>query len=58
MGIDSFKYVWVLDKLKVNMNMVSPMITPCGNSRPASTMGPSLSLQVTESLSKTIIGTS
>ena len=38
MGKGSFKYAWVLEKLKLNMNVVSALISPCGNSRPASIM--------------------
>ena len=36
MGKGSFKYAWVLDKLKAECELVSPLISPCGNSRPAS----------------------
>merc|ERR1711904_444286 len=32
----SFKYAWVLDKLKAERE-VSPLILPCGSSRPQST---------------------
>ena len=46
MGKGSFKYAWVLDKL--NVSVVSPLISPCGNLRPASTMLPSLMPQDTD----------
>ena len=47
MGKGSFKYAWVLEKLKAE-SVVSPLISPCGNLRPASTMLPSLMPQDTE----------
>ena len=52
MGKGSFKYAWVLDNLKLNVSVVSPLISPCGNLRPASTMLPSLMPQDTETSSK------
>nr|KAF6346903.1 hypothetical protein mPipKuh1_010638 [Pipistrellus kuhlii] len=36
MGNDSFKHAWVLDKRKAEWEQISPLISPCGNSRPAS----------------------
>ena len=38
---------------KLNVSVVSPLISPCGNLRPASTMLPSLMPQDTETSSKT-----
>ena len=49
----SFKYAWIFDKLKLNMSMVSPLISPCGNLRPACIMLPSLMPQDIETSSKT-----
>ena len=51
MGKGSFKYAWVLDKL--NVSVVSPLISPCASLRPASTVLPSLMPQNTETSSKT-----
>ncbi|KAF5927594.1 hypothetical protein HPG69_000497 [Diceros bicornis minor] len=36
MGEGSFRYTRVLDKLKTELSMVSSLISPCGNLRPAS----------------------
>ena len=29
MGKGSFKYAWLLDKLKLSMSVVSPLMSPC-----------------------------
>merc|ERR1719322_1600073 len=42
MGKGSFKYAWVLDKLKADVNVVSLLISLCGNLRLPNTMSPSL----------------
>merc|ERR1719213_803901 len=42
MGKGSFKYAWVLDKRRLSVSVVSPLISPSGSSRLASTMSPSL----------------
>merc|ERR1719351_223935 len=44
MGKGSFKYAWVLDKLRLNVNVVSLLISLCGNLRLPNTMSPSLML--------------
>merc|ERR1739848_916402 len=58
MGKGSFKYAWVLDKLKLNVNVVSPSILLSGSSKPTSTMSPSLTLQVRDFIKNMITGTS
>merc|ERR1711880_41589 len=47
MGKGSFKYAWVLDKLKAEPSAVSPLTSPSGSSRPPSTTSPSLTPRVT-----------
>jgi translation elongation factor EF-1alpha len=52
-GKGSFKYAWVLDKLKAERERVSPSISPCGSSRPRSFTSPSLMPLVTAISSRT-----
>ena len=53
MGKGSFKYAWVLDKLKAERERGITIDMLCGNSRLTSTMSPSLMPQVTEISSRT-----
>ena len=53
MGKGSFKYAWSWTNWKLNASVVSPLISPYGNSRTASTMWPSLMPHDTETSSKT-----
>jgi len=54
MGKGSFKYAWVLDKLKAERERgLSPLISPCGSSRPISTTSPSSTRPVTVISSRT-----
>merc|ERR1712166_1225880 len=42
MGKGTFKYAWVLDKLKAEPSVVSPLISLSGSSSPPSVSSPSL----------------
>lgn len=53
LGKGSFKYAWVLDKLKAEREEVSLSILLCGSSKLQSTKLPLLMLQVTEISSRT-----
>ena len=53
LGKGSFKYAWVLDKLKAREREVSPSISLCGSSRLQSTRLPLSMPQVTEISSRT-----
>jgi len=53
MGKGSFKYAWVLDKLKAERERGITLILLSGNSKPRSTTSPSLMPLVTETLSRT-----
>merc|ERR1712203_869802 len=48
MGKGSFKYAWVLDKLKAERNEVSLLISLYGNSKPPNTKSPLLMPQAIE----------
>merc|ERR1712230_209081 len=53
LGKGSFKYAWVLDKLRPSVSVVSPSISLSGSSRPQSTTSPSLMPLVTVISSRT-----
>jgi len=53
MGKASFKYAWVLDKLKAERERGITSISPCGSSRLSSTTSPSLMPPDTEISSRT-----